>query len=263
MITVTLSYGFCLFLSLCTQGISRGKIIARRRFPDLQEVSESEGNEKEKDMEREHRKAYQSSVLTDKRKGDSSSSLHDNKVVKVSRGDAVRPHIPHIPTTARSEPGNIDSAVNIDSKIRNSNSPHLVCDPVQPYVSGEISFANHDYPAGEVFSHDNPLKKEKPREKDREKGRDRERERDSDCRSAPRIPGKVRKSKRRMSFPRQPSAESLEFKIPVPTHLSESKMDTKEISPRRASRVTNGNSKGCVWTEDLDSRLGCESVLSC
>jgi hypothetical protein len=218
-------------------------------------VSESEGNEKEKDMEREHRKAYQSSVLTDKRKGDSSSSLHDNKVVKVSRGDAVRPHVPLIPNTARSEPGTIDRAINTDSKIRNSNSPHLVSDPVQPYVSGEISFANQDYPGSEVFSHDNPLKKDKPREKDREKGRERERERDSDCRSAPRVPSKVRKSKRRMSFPRQPSAESLEFKVQVPTHVSESKMDTKETSSRRASRGTNGNSKGCVWTEDLDSRL--------
>lgn len=201
-------------------------------------------------------------MLTDKRKGDSSSSQHENKVVKASRSDVVESHIP---STARSEPGN-DSAINTDTKIRNSNSPHLVSDPVQPYVSGEISFANHDYPGSEIFSHDNPLKREKSREKDREKGRERdrdrerdrerERDRDSDYRSAPRLPSKVRKSKRRMSFPRQPSAESLEFKVQVPGHISESKIDTKETSPRRGSRGNNGNSKGCVWTEDLDSRLG-------
>ena len=161
-----------------------------------------------------------------------------------------------------------DSRGDRGDENRHTNAPCL------SYVSGEESAVEMNYTAPEDFSFSNPLKqgngkhrdKEKDEGRERDGDRDKERERDSnskDSRLSCRVRGKAKKSKRRMSFPRQPSSESadVENKVPVLGLIQEPKRDLVLLPvPSRlggagfASHLSPRRQGSTAWTDDLDSR---------
>ena len=243
----------------------------RERYRDREgegEMGTDIDEEKEKERCRQRqldlKQAYQCSVFSAERKRGLSNGCINTNIVN---SEERRKYDDMPINVSNSTNTNNNSSSSSSSGANNNRHMHA---PGLSYVSGEESLVEMNYPATEDFDYSNPLNEGNGRHRDKDKGRerdgDRDRDRDSDSKDSRlscRVRGKAKKSKRRMSFPRQPSSESadVENKVPVLGLIQEPKRDLVLLPvPSRlggagfASHLSPSRQGSTAWTDDLVSR---------